>query len=105
MGAVFFFLLWPLLLVSGLFQLMLPYIPYIVLATSLFWLAIGLILRHIFVKHDIYDAGLNNSRKSVNVLTDILIWAVRVDIIANVILIIGAAITAIVFAIKGITIF
>lgn len=36
MGAVFFFILWPLLLVSGLFYVVLPFVPYIVLATSLF---------------------------------------------------------------------
>jgi len=58
MGAVFFFILWPLLLLSGLFYVVLPFIAYIVLATSMFWLIIGLILRHIFVKHGIYNAGL-----------------------------------------------
>ncbi|MBF1170521.1 MAG: hypothetical protein HXL85_04525, partial [[Eubacterium] sulci] len=57
MGAVFFLMLWPLLLVSGLFYVILPFIPYIVMATSLFWLLIGLLLRYIFIKHNVYDTG------------------------------------------------
>lgn len=105
MGAVFFLMLWPLLLVSGLFYVILPFIPYIVMATSLFWLLIGLLLRYIFVKHNVYHTGLNDERKPVNVLTEILIWVVRIDIVVNIILIIGAVAAAIIFATKGITIF
>ena len=105
MGAVFFFILWPLLLLSGLFYVVLPFIAYIVLATSMFWLIIGLILRHIFVKHGIYNAGLENPNKPVNVLTEIPIWIVRVDIVVNIILIIAAVVTVVIFAMKGITIF
>ena len=105
MGAVFFFILWPLLLVSGLFYVVLPFVPYIVLATSLFWLIIGLLLRNIFIKHDVYNTGLNDTRKPVNVLTEILIWIVRVDIVVNIILIIAAVVTAVIFVMKGITIF
>lgn len=105
MGAVFFFILWPLLLLSGLFYVVLPFIPYIVLATSLFWLIIGLLLRKIFIKHDVYNTGLNDTRKPVNVLTEILIWIVRIDIVVNIILISAAVVVAVIFAMKGITIF
>ena len=52
-----------------------------------------------------YDIGLNDERKPVNVLTEILIWVVRIDIVVNIILIIGAVAAAIIFATKGITIF
>ena len=105
MGAVFFFILWPLLLVSGLFYIVLPFVPYIVLASSLFWLIIGLLLRKIFIKHNVYNTGINDTRKPVNVLTEILIWVVRVDIVVNIILIIAAVVVAVIFAMKGITIF
>ena len=105
MGAVFFLMLWPLLLVSGLFYVILPFIPYIVMATSLFWLLIGLLLRYIFIKHNVYDTGLNDERRPVNVLTEILIWVVRIDIVVNIVLIVGAVAAAIIFATKGITIF
>lgn len=102
MGAVFFLLLWPLVLAVGIFELVLPFIPYIVLISSTFWLAVGLLVRLIFTRHRLFEIGLSHEKKWVRVVTDIFRWVVRIDIVANVLLIIGAIILAFVFYQKGI---
>ena len=102
MGIVFLLILWPIILVVGIFELILPYIPYIILISAIFWLTVGLILNHIFKKHELYKAGKESSRKWINVLSDLLKWAVRIDIYGNIFLIIASIILAIVFGIKGI---
>ena len=59
MGVVFFLFLWPIVLAVGIFAILLPYIPYIVLAHGIVWLGIGLLARYIFNKHQLFEKGLS----------------------------------------------
>ena len=103
MGVVFFLFLWPIVLAVGIFAILLPYIPYIVLAHGIVWLGIGLLARYIFNKHRLFEKGLSNKKTWIRVVTDVARWAIRIDIVANIILIIGAIILAAVFTAKGLT--
>ena len=103
MGVVFFLILWPIVLAVGIFAVMLPFIPYIILAHGIIWLIVGLLARYIFNKHQLFKKGSTHKKTWVRVITDIARWAIRIDIVANIILIIGAIILAIIFATKGIT--
>lgn len=102
MGVVFFLFLWPLVLAGGLLALILPYIPYIILGHGIFWLAVGPLARYICNKHQLFKKGLSHKKTWVRVVTDIARWAIRIDIVASIILIIGAIILAFVFITKGI---
>lgn len=103
MGVVFFLILWPIVLAVGIFAIMLPFIPYIILAHGIIWLIVGLLARYIFNKHQLFKKGSTHKKTWVRVITDIARWAIRIDIVANIILIVGAIILAIIFATKGIT--
>ena len=103
MGFVFFLLLWPVVLVFGVFALVLPYIPYITLIHGAIWLGIGLLLRYIFNKHQLFKKGLSHKKAWIRIITDLARWAIRIDIVANIVLIICAIILAVIFATKGIT--
>lgn len=103
MGVVFFLFLWPLVLAVGIFELVLPFIPYIILASSVFWLVVGLLIRSIFNKYQLFVKGLSHEKTWVRVCTDIFRWVVRIDIAGNIVLILGAVILAVVFGMKGIT--
>ena len=102
MGVVFFLFLWPIVLAVGIFAILLPYIPYIVLAHGIVWLGIGLLARYIFNKHQLFEKGLSNKKTWIRVVTDVARWAIRIDNVANLLLIIGAIIFAAVFTEKGI---
>lgn len=103
MGVVFFLFLWPVVLAVGAFVLILPFIPYIILAHGIFWLTIGLVARYIFDKHQLFTKGSSSKKTWVRVVTDIARWAIRIDIVVNAILIVGAFVLAIVLATKGLT--
>ena len=103
MGVVFFLFLWPIVLAVGIFAIILPFIPYIILTHGIVWLIAGLLARYIFNKHQLFKKGSTHKKTWVRVITDIARWAIRIDIVANIILIIGAIILAIIFATKGIT--
>lgn len=103
MGVVFFLFLWPVVFAVGIFALILPYIPYIILIHGIFWLTVGLLTRYIFNKHQLFKKGLSHKKTWVRVMTDIARWAIRLDIAVNAILIAGAIILAIIFITRGIT--
>lgn len=103
MGVVFFLFLWPILFAAGIFAFIIPYLPYILLIHSIFWLIIGLLARYIFNKHQLFKKGLSHKKTWARVMTDIARWAIRLDIAINAVLIIGAIVLAIIFITKGIT--
>ena len=84
-------------------MLILPFIPYIILAHGIFWLTIGLVARYIFNKHQLFTKGASSKKTWVRVVTDIARWAICIDIVVNAILIVGAIVLAIVLATKGLT--
>lgn len=103
MGFLFFLFLWPLVVAGGLLALIFPYIPYIILAHGVFWLGVGLLAKYICNKHQLFKKGLSHTETWVRVITDVVRWAIRIDIVANIIIIVGAIILATVFIVKGIT--
>ena len=103
MGFLLFLFFWPVILAFGIFVVILPFIPYTVLIHSLIWLGIGLLARHIFNKHRLFEKGKKHKKTWVRVLTDIARWVIRIDIVANIILAVGAVILAIVFVANEIT--
>ncbi len=103
MGVVFFLFLWPVVLAVGAFVLILPFIPYIILAHGIFWLTIGLVTRYIFNKHQLFTKGSSSKKTWVRVATDIARWAIRIDVVVNAILIVGAIVLAIILTTKGLT--
>ena len=70
MGVVFFLFLWPVVLAVGAFVLILPFIPYIILAHGIFWLTIGLVARYIFNKHQLFTKGASSKKTWVRVVTE-----------------------------------
>ncbi|MBQ9683915.1 hypothetical protein IJV57_00365 [Candidatus Saccharibacteria bacterium] len=104
MGAIFFLtIFWPIVLAVGVFALILPYIPYITLAHGIFWLLVGILAKFISTKYQLFKKGLSHKKTWVRIITDIFRWVIYIDIVANIILIIGAIILAVVFIAKGIT--
>lgn len=84
-------------------MLILPFIPYIILAHGIFWLTIGLVARYIFNKHQLFTKGASSKKTWVRVVTDIARWAIRIDIVVNAILVVGAIVLAIILATNGLT--
>lgn len=103
MGVVFFLFLFPLLIVIYGFQVVISVIPYIMIGCSLFWLCVGLIVRHILRKHGLSEKYLNHKKKWVRVLADVIKWLIRLDIYGNLVLIVIGVILAIVLLVHGIT--
>ena len=103
MGVVFFLFLWPIVFAFGIFVIILPFLPYIILAHGILWLIIGLLARYLFNKHQLFEKGSSHKKTWVRIVTDVARWAIRLDILANIILIVGAVILAIIFAIKGLS--
>ncbi|MGYP003472884814 len=83
--------------------LVISVIPYIMIGCSLFWLCVGLIVRHILRKHGLSEKYLNHKEKWVRVLADVIKWLIRLDIYGNLVLIVIGVILAIVLLVQGIT--
>lgn len=102
MGILFLlFIIWPVVTILGMTVIITPYIPYILMFSAIFWFTIGIIFRHIFVKHELYEAGEKSDKVWFRCLTIILKWLVRIDIIGNVILFVVSLILAIKLIVSG----
>lgn len=102
MGILFLlFIIWPVVTILGMTVIITPYIPYILMLSAVFWFTIGIVFRHIFVKHELYEAGEQSGKVWFRYFTVLLKWLVRIDIIGNAILFIVSLIMSIKLAVSG----
>ena len=101
MGAVFTLFLMPLIIIVIGYELVVPFVPYILMISSVVFIIVGLICGRIFNKYGIYEKGDNSEKRGVRIFTDILRWLVRLDVYGNIILLAASIVLAVFFFANG----
>ena len=101
MGAVFTLFLMPIIIIVIGYELVVPFVPYILMISSVVFIIVGLICGRIFNKYGIYEKGDNSEKRGVRIFTDILRWLVRLDVYGNIILLAASVCLAIFFFANG----